>query len=269
MSRCRRSVDHRRRLGLSTGGRAHARARSTRRLNRPSQAQVRLPMDCAIGRLRLRAEDRTSTAPCTTTGASFCARPTADENTGYMVYNSTDPMELWQWTAGAETTDRGLLQADVRGETTTDRAADHGGDPRQHREPAGRPRRHAEGPLFLTLGTSRPAARPLGCARRLAHDHGGAHILLDLHRLPGHRHHPDRSRRRDHGHGRLPTTGTTGPTSRARWTSITGRALQRPRLRWNEDMSNMCNKLWYFAGPRSRRQPILRGPALVLQRHRG
>ena len=32
-------------------------------------------------------------------------------------------------------------------------------------------------------------------------------------------------------------------------------ALNVRRLRWNEDMSNVSNKLWYFVGPRGDRDP--------------
>ncbi len=69
---------------------------STRRLNRPSQAQIRVPNHLAVGGVG-------STLKIVLNGSLhhhgrvMLCETNPQEDTGYTVYNSTDPMELWQW----------------------------------------------------------------------------------------------------------------------------------------------------------------------------
>lgn len=68
----------------------------TRRLNRPSQASVRIPIQHAIGdpgsRLKVVVD-----SSIWFHGMVMNISDEADENTGYTQYEATDPMELWQW----------------------------------------------------------------------------------------------------------------------------------------------------------------------------
>jgi hypothetical protein len=72
----------------------------TRRLNRISQAQIKMPYDAAIGgpgsRLKIAFGDGV-TMPLYFHGTVLLCETQADEDTGYTVYNASDPMELWQW----------------------------------------------------------------------------------------------------------------------------------------------------------------------------
>ena len=67
----------------------------TRRLNRPSTAQVKLPMDCALGGvgslLRIDALVGT-TYEIVHHGRILLCETDTGEDIGYTVYNSTDPM---------------------------------------------------------------------------------------------------------------------------------------------------------------------------------
>jgi hypothetical protein len=72
----------------------------TRRLNRPSQAQVKIPHDAAIGgagsKLKIAFGDGI-TMPFYFHGFVLLCETSCDEDMGYTVYNATDPMELWHW----------------------------------------------------------------------------------------------------------------------------------------------------------------------------
>lgn len=68
----------------------------TRRLNRPSQASARIPIQFAIG-------DAGSRLKIVIDGTIFfhgfvqVVSDEADENSGYTQYEATDPMEMWSW----------------------------------------------------------------------------------------------------------------------------------------------------------------------------
>lgn len=68
----------------------------TRRLNRPAQATVRIPIDAAIGdagsRLKVVIDGTLHFH-----GMVLLIEDQCDEDFGYTTYNATDPMELWQW----------------------------------------------------------------------------------------------------------------------------------------------------------------------------
>ena len=71
----------------------------TRRLNRPSTAQVRVPMQevtADVGTL-LKIEALVGTSyEIVHHGRVLLCETDTGEDSGYTVYNSTDPMELWQ-----------------------------------------------------------------------------------------------------------------------------------------------------------------------------
>ena len=72
----------------------------SRRLNRPSTAQVRIPAQNSIGGagsiLKIQALIGT-TYEIVHHGRILLCETEMGEDTGYTTYNSTDPMELWQW----------------------------------------------------------------------------------------------------------------------------------------------------------------------------
>lgn len=69
---------------------------ATRRLNRPAQATIRMPIDLAIGDVGSRLKvyfDGTLFFH----GTILMIEDEADEDFGYTTYNASDPFELWQW----------------------------------------------------------------------------------------------------------------------------------------------------------------------------
>lgn len=68
----------------------------TRRLNRPSQAQVTIPFTSTVGGpgslLKI-----VNGGNIVFHGMILLVETNPEENFGYTVYNATDPMELWQW----------------------------------------------------------------------------------------------------------------------------------------------------------------------------
>lgn len=69
---------------------------STRRLNRPSQASCRIPVQSAIGSVGSRLKVVVN-GSIFFHGMVMTLSDEADENTGYSQYEATDPMELWNW----------------------------------------------------------------------------------------------------------------------------------------------------------------------------
>lgn len=69
---------------------------STRRLNRPSQATIRVPNHLAIGGVGSRMKIVLD-GVLHHHGTCLIVETNPEEDTGYTVYNSTDPWELWQW----------------------------------------------------------------------------------------------------------------------------------------------------------------------------
>lgn len=69
---------------------------ATRRLNRPSQATVTIPIQNAIGNVGSRLKILFN-GTLFHHGMIQMIEDSADEDTGYTVYNSTDPMEILQW----------------------------------------------------------------------------------------------------------------------------------------------------------------------------
>jgi hypothetical protein len=223
---------------------------STRRLNRPSQATVRLPMDCAIG-------GAGSTLKILFNGSLhhhgrvLLCETEADEDFGYTVYNSYDPMEMWQWRPVRDD------DCDFSKPTTVEVYGPDGGpaiveNMLQNTVSCGDDSASdTEGPIFLTMGTfetgccdlsGAPVDWPMTIAEltSLLVSTGCCDIVITP---------------TDPGGGIMGTvSGYCGDYG----TDLSGVVsfdygqgdFNVRRLRWNEDMSNMSNKIWYFAGPR-------------------
>lgn len=69
---------------------------ATRRLNRPSQASCRIPVQFAIGNVGSRLKVVVN-GSLFFHGMIMTLSDEADENVGYSQYEATDPMELWNW----------------------------------------------------------------------------------------------------------------------------------------------------------------------------
>lgn len=221
---------------------------STRRLNRPSQAQVRIPAQESIGGVgsALRIEFNGNLHHH---GRVLLCETEMDENTGYTVYNSSDPMELWQWRPVRDDTcdfskptiidDYLTGPAILEAMLTNTVTCGGGGDDDD------------EGPIFLTMGTfegggvdltGAPVDWPMTIAEltSLLISTG----CLDVVITPT-----------NPGGGVMGTVdahnGDYGTDLSASVDFDYGQGnFNVRRLRWNQDMTMMCNKLWYYAGPR-------------------
>lgn len=69
---------------------------ATRRLNRPAQATIRVPITDAIGDVGSRLKVVLD-GSLFFHGTILMIEDEADEDFGYTTYNATDPFELWQW----------------------------------------------------------------------------------------------------------------------------------------------------------------------------
>lgn len=227
----------------------------TRRLNRPAQATIKIPMDAAIGGpgSRLAVYFGGSlffhgfVLDCETDGG---------EDDGYTVYNATDPMELWNWRVVRD--DDGdfslpaIIDTYVTGPQIMEAVLKNTeGDTTAQGNPALTPPTTTEGPTFLTFGsfaaggvdlTGAPTDWPMTIAQlsSLLMSSGE----LDLVITPT-----------DPGAGIMGTidafNGNYGQDLSGSVTFSYGTgALNVRAMRWNEDMSTMVNKLWYYLGPR-------------------
>jgi hypothetical protein len=221
---------------------------STRRLNRPSQAQVRIPSQNAIGDVG-DALKISFNGTLHHHGRILLIETEMDENTGYTTYNSTDPMEMWQFRPVRD------ADGDFSKPEVVEVYGPSGGPAVMEQilqnSDSGGSAAVTEGPLFLTLGTFET-----GCC-----DLSGAPVdwpmtiaeltsllvstgCLDVVITPT-----------DPGGGIMGTVdaycGDYGTDLSGSVSFDYGQGNYNIRsLRWNQDMSNMCNKLWYFAGPR-------------------
>jgi hypothetical protein len=224
----------------------------TRRLNRPSTAQVRIPMQevsAAVGSLlKIEALVGTSYEIVHHGRVLLCETDTA-EDTGYTVYNSTDPMEMWQWRPvrdnGCDFSKPNIIDAYTTGPLIMEAALQNSvycgsGD-------AG----DCEGPLFLDINaaagggvdlTGAPTDWPMTIAEL-------ASLLISTGELdivitptdPG----GDVMGEVDFYNGDYGTD-----LSGSIVFSYGMGDFNVARLRWNQDMTTITNKLWYFAGPR-------------------
>lgn len=230
---------------------------STRRLNRPSQAQVKLPMDCAIGGVGSSLRIDFTGLGIHHHGRVLLCETDTGEDTGYTTYNSTDPMEMWNsrpvrdddcdfskpnivemYDTGPQILEAMLLNSEGIGGCVGADCEDADAEV-------------CEGFLYLDYGTfegggvslsGAPVDWPMTIAElyTLLVSTG----CLDAVITPT-----------DPGGGVM---GTISAYNGDYGTDRSGSVIFQygtgnhnvARLRWNEDMSNMCNKLWYFAGPR-------------------
>jgi hypothetical protein len=220
----------------------------TRRLNRPSLASIKIPMDEAIGgagsRLKVYID-----GPLMFHGFVLDCETDSGEDDGYTVYNAVDPMELWQWRPARDNdgdfSNPTFIADFITGPEIMEEILINS-------ESAGTgPPVDAEGTLFLDLGTfetggqdltGAPTDWPMSIAQiaSLLISSGS----LDLVITPT-----------DPGGGIM---GTVDGYNGDYGTDLSGSvvfsygtgALNVRRMRWNEDMSNVCNKLFYFGGPR-------------------
>lgn len=224
----------------------------TRRLNRPSTAQIRVPMDCAsaaVGTL-LKIEALVGTTyEIVHHGRVLLVETDTGEDFGYTTYNSTDPMELWQWRPVRDDTcdfsDPTIIDDYQTGPQIIEDALQNTvycGDGSQA---------DTEGPIFLDMGTfagggvaltGAPTDWPMTIAEL-------ASLListgeLDLVITPT-----------DPGGGVMGTidgyNGDFGTDLSATIVFSYGMGdFNVRRLRWNQDMTTMANKLWYYGGPK-------------------
>lgn len=239
----------------------------TRRLNRPSVAQVRIPMQevtADVGTL-LKIEALVGTSyEIVHHGRVLLCETDTGEDTGYTVYNSTDPMELWQWRPVRADDGDFSLPAGL-GSTGPDIIADYlygtqimeavlmntEGDSTAQGNGALSPPTTAEGPMFLTLGTFEAGVKALtGAPVDWPMTIADFWSLLcstgtvDLVVTPT-----------DPGGGIM---GTIDGYNGDYGTDLSGSvefqygtgAYNVRRLRWNQDMTNMANKIWYYGGPK-------------------
>ena len=226
----------------------------TRRLNRPAQATIKIPMDCADGcgqpgsRLKISFDGGDSLF---FHGMVMDWELDGGEDMGYITMNAMDPMELWAFRPvraadgdfsnpeinnldGATLTGPSMIEAILTAS-----------------ENPGLIPSLAEGPLFLDFGTfeaggadltGAPVDWPMTITEfvNLLVSTGEVDVVITP---------------TDPGGGIM---GTVDVYNGDYGTDLSGSvvfeygtgALNARAVRWNQDMSNVCNKLWYFAGPR-------------------
>jgi hypothetical protein len=219
---------------------------STRRLNRPSVATVKIPMAESIGGVgSLLKIDFNGTLHHH--GRVLLCETDTQEDTGYTTYNSTDPLEMWAWRpvrdADGDFSKPTIIEDYVTGPQIVEQMILNSEDP------ADVPTL-AEGPLFLSMGTfeaggadltGAPTDWPMTMAElaSLLISTGELDIVLTPIDSAGNMAQID-CYNGDYG------TDLTG--SVVFQYGMGARNVRR--LRWNQDMTNMVNKLWYYLGPR-------------------
>lgn len=227
-----------------------------RRLNRPAEASIRIPMDFAIGgpgsRLKISLDGALAFH-----GFVLMCETDATEDMGYTVYNAQDPMELWKWRPArdfdGDFSDPDFMKIfhtgpDIMNEIlhNSESAIDLGtGNPDNSTR---------EGPLFIEYGTveaggSDLAGAPTNWPMTIAEI---ADLLtstgeLDIIMVPI-----------DSGGNMAQVNLYNGDYGTNRTGSVvfqfaTGQRNVR-QVRVSEDMTNMVNKLWYYLGPRKTQQ---------------
>jgi hypothetical protein len=218
---------------------------STRRLNLPSQASVTIPMDSAIGGvgslLKISFDGVLHHH-----GRVLLCETDSGEDMGTTVYNSTDPMELWQWRPARDPdgdfSKPSFFTTFVTGPQILEQIllqSNDGSDPAL-----------GEGTLRLQFGSfatggvslsGAPTDWPMSIAQvaSLLTSTGEVDIVLTP---------------IDTGSNLAQIDVYNGDFGTDRSGSVIFEygmgAHNVRRLRWNEDMTNMCNKLWYYGGPR-------------------
>jgi hypothetical protein len=233
----------------------------TRRLNRPSQASVTIPFTDEVGgpgsRLKI-VHDGTIVFH----GMCLLVETNPEENFGYTIYNATDPMELWQWRpVRDDTCDFSLPQIItdyVTGpqivEAMLRNTSGDGGGCCDGCDCVDADAKFCEGPIFLDIGTFEgggvslegvPTDWPMTIAQltSLLVSTGCLDVIITP---------------TDPGGGVMGTvdgyngdygTDHSGTVDPVVFQYGTG-AYNISKFRRVQDMTSMCNKLWYYMGPR-------------------
>jgi hypothetical protein len=221
----------------------------THRLNRPWTAQVKLPMQDAIGGagslLKVYFDGVLQFH-----GRVLLSETTADENTGYTVYNATDALELWAWRPvrdpDGDFTNPSIIEDNVTGPAIVEAMFDN-----SIFAGAGPPS-DSEGALRLAKGsfagggvdlTGAPTDWPMTMAElaTLLVGTGEVDIVVTPIELDI-----------DSNYGQIDVyNGDFGTDRTATVVFEYGFGARNiSKLRWNEDMTKMANKIWYYLGPR-------------------
>jgi hypothetical protein len=234
----------------------------TRRLNRVSDATVKINMEelavnfgtlfPTVGsylKIYMRT-DASSPESLVFHGRVMEREVTADADTGYAVFNASDPMELWTWRPVRDDDGDFSLPTIIEDNLYATQIM-HTALSNSETAGAGPPH-DAEGPLRqfinsvaggVTSVVGAPKDWPMTIAELCA-------LLvstgtLDVINTPI-------EFDADDNYGQLDMyNGDYGNDLHASVIFQYGFGLENIRsLRWNTDMSNMCNKLWYFLGPK-------------------
>jgi hypothetical protein len=221
----------------------------TPRLNRPAQAQINIPrQEATVGGPGSILKISEAGAGIVFHGRVLLCETAMGEDTGYKTFNAQDPMELWQWRpvrdADGDMSNPNIITDFVTGPEILEEMLINSNNGALIPS-------LSEGPLFLTLGTfetggcdltGAPVDWPMTIAQltSLLVSTG----CLDVVITPT-----------DPGGGIM---GTVDAYNGDYGTDLSGSvefeygtgAFNISDYRRVQDMSNMCNKLWYFAGPR-------------------
>ena len=177
---------------------------------------------------------------------------TADENVGYTVFNSFDPLELWASRPVRDSTGNfanpDIIQANIFGPQIIEDMCINS----ECRGGALTPPADCEGPLRLDLNsfaggttdlTGFPSDWPMTMMQlaNLLISTGEVDIVITPIEFDA-----------DDNYGQLDVyNGDYGQDLTGSVTLSYGMGDRNIRaLRWNEDMTQMCNKLWYYLGPK-------------------
>ncbi len=236
---------------------------STRRLNRASTATITIPMDSSIGGAGsplLISYDGGSTIHFH--GMVMDCEVDGGEDTGYVTYNASDPMELWAWRPARDPdgdfTNPTFIETFMTGPQIIQTILENTeGDSTAQGNPALTPPDDAEGPTFLTFGSfetgglsleGAPVDWPMTIAQiaSLLCSTGELDIVITPTDPGGGVMGTVDCYNGDFGTNLSPFGGGSGAVNfQYGFGDLNVRAM-----RWNEDMSTICNKLWLYGGPR-------------------
>jgi hypothetical protein len=220
---------------------------STRRLNQPSQASIKIPIDYAIGEIGSRLKVNVDGYGLHFHGMILTISDEGDEDKLYTEYVAMDPMELWRWRpardADGDFSKPTFFETQVTGPQILEYIL-------QNTEDAGDIPAAADGPLFITYGTfetggvdlsAAPVDWPMTIAEvaNLLTSTGEVDIVLTPIDVGGNMAEVN-IYNGDYGtnlSGSVFFDYATG--------SYNARGLRRV-----QDGTNICNKLWYYLGPR-------------------
>ena len=239
---------------------------TTRRLNRPAQATIKCPMQELASRFGTMypdagsylkvyyANDVSSTPVLFHHGRVMTRELTADQNNGYVVFNSQDPMELWQWRPvrdlDGDFSDPEIIAFNQFAPQILHAALSNSINA------GGGPPTDAEGPIRLDINsvaggvidmTGAPTDWPMTIMELFS-------LLVSTGELdavvtPIEFDASDNYGQLDIYNGNYGTDRTGSVVFSYGMGDFNVQAL-----RWNRDMTNMVNKLWYFLGPRCDQQ---------------